>query len=333
MSYWLRITLIFMVFATSFGGIRHVASAQETLRAVSMFPEPVVFTRSFLGFVDKVNGDPSGLVQIQFIGGPEALPTSEQAEAVRAGVVDMMYGPGSYYPGIVPETDALIGSNVLPMEQRANGGIALLGKIHREKMNAHYLAHTEGGIGFHIYLREPPPVNDAGIADLSGLKLRAGPFYREFFNRLGAIHVGIPAAEVYTALARGTVDGIGWTSIGVMDFSWDEYLKVRIEPSFSQTDVGIVVNQDRWDSLSEAAKEVLESAAIEYEEESYQRLQALKAEEDAQLRARGMRVVALAPGQAESYLEAAYESIWQRLRERDGTYYDDLRARFYREPQ
>jgi TRAP-type C4-dicarboxylate transport system substrate-binding protein len=122
--------------AVVLGGLS-AAQAQETLRALSMLPKPVAYTQNFLKFIDKVNEAGQGVVQIEFVGGPEAIPTFDQPEAVRSGVIDMIYGPGSYYPGIVPETDALVGSNVTPMEKRANGGIDLLNQIHQEKMNVY----------------------------------------------------------------------------------------------------------------------------------------------------------------------------------------------------
>ena len=308
------------------------AAAQETLRALSMQPKAVTYTQSFLKFIDKLNEAGQGVVQIEFVGGPEAIPTFDQPEAVRAGVIDMIYGPGSYYAGIVPETDALVGSNVTPMEKRANGGIDLLNSIHQEKMNVYYLGHPDGGIQFHLYMREEPRLKDDGLPDMGGIKLRGAPIYREFFtDYLGATFVQVNVPEVYTALERGTVDGLGWPSIGVMDLSWDNFLKYRIDPGYFQTDLSILVNLDRWNELSDEAKRILQDTAIAWEEESYQQLQALRAEEDAEMRKRGMQVVELAPEAAKAYLEAAYAEAWNRLRERDPTYYEELRAKFFKD--
>ena len=105
----------------AWGGL-DAAGAQETLRALSMLPKPVTYTQNFLEFIDEVNEAGHGVVRIEFIGGPEAIPTFDQPEAVRTGVIDIVYAPGSYYPGLVPETDALVGANVSPMEQRARVG-------------------------------------------------------------------------------------------------------------------------------------------------------------------------------------------------------------------
>jgi TRAP-type C4-dicarboxylate transport system substrate-binding protein len=308
------------------------AAAQETLRALSMQPSAVTYTQSFLKFIDKVNQAGQGVVQIEFVGGPEAIPTFDQPEAVRSGVIDMIYGPGSYYPGLVPETDALVGSNVTPMEKRANGGIDLLNQIHQEKMSVYYLGHPDGGIQFHIYMTKEPQLKADGLPDMSAIKLRGAPIYREFFtDYLGATFVQVNVPEVYTALERGTVDGLGWPSIGVMDLSWDNFLKYRIDPGYFQTDLSILVNLDRWNALSDEAKRILQDTAIAWEQESYEQLQALRAQEDAEMRKRGMQVFELAPEAAEAYLNAAYEEAWNRLKERDPTHYDELRAKFFQE--
>jgi hypothetical protein len=49
------------------------------------------------------------------------------------------------------------------------------------------------------------------------------------------------------------------------------------------------------------------------------------------MRKRGMQVVELEPQAAEAYLSAAYEEAWNRLKERDPTHYDDLRAKFFKD--
>jgi TRAP-type transport system periplasmic protein len=326
-----RLAALAGVAALSLGTLG-AAQAQETLRALSMQPTAVTYTQSFLKFIDKVNAAGEGVVQIEFVGGPEAIPTFDQPEAVRGGVIDMIYGPGSYYPGIVPETDALVGSNVTPMEKRANGGIDLLNEIHQEKMNVYYLGHPDGGIQFHVYMTKEPQLREDGLPDMSGIKLRGAPIYREFFtDYLGATFVQVNVPEVYTALERGTVDGLGWPSIGVMDLSWDSFLKYRIDPGYFQTDLGILVNLDKWNALSDEAKQILQDTAIAWEEESYEELQALRAEEDAEMKKRGMQVVELPPEAAEAYLNAAYEEAWNRLKERDPTHYEALREKFFKE--
>ena len=111
-----------------------VAQAQETITAVHAFPETLIYTQSFLSFVDKVNEAGEGVVQIEVRGGPEAIGMFQQPDAVRDGIVDMVYTPGSFYGGALPEKDALVASNLTAIETRQNGGIALIDEIHQEKM-------------------------------------------------------------------------------------------------------------------------------------------------------------------------------------------------------
>jgi len=305
--------------------------AEEVLRATTMLPRTLIYSESFLKFVEKVNQEAAGTIRIDFIGGPEAIPTPEQPEALRNGVIDMVYGPATYYLGMVPEVDALLGSNIEPPEQRANGGMELLNEIHQSRLNAFLLAHPDAGHGFHIYLSELPEINADGMPDLSGRRIRGAQLYREFFQGLGATYVSIKVPEVYTALERGTVAGVGWPSVGMMDLSWDNFLKVRIDPAYFQTEVVILVNLDRWNAMSEVARNALQALAIEHETDSMVSFQTMERDEDAEMRRRGVEVVTLDEAAAARYRSAAIETAWMRLKTRNATHHDALRDKFYRQ--
>src|SRR5438874_1433702 len=77
------------------------ASAEEiTLRAVSAFAEGTEFSRNFERFVEKVNADGKGLIKINYIGGPRAVPPFEVGNAVRTRVVDMANVTGAVYTAL-----------------------------------------------------------------------------------------------------------------------------------------------------------------------------------------------------------------------------------------
>jgi TRAP-type C4-dicarboxylate transport system substrate-binding protein len=51
------------------------ACAQEvTLRAVTAFAEKTTYSRGFETFIERVNADGKGIIQINYIGGPKAMP-------------------------------------------------------------------------------------------------------------------------------------------------------------------------------------------------------------------------------------------------------------------
>src|SRR5689334_3801728 len=179
------------------------ASAQEvTLRAVSAFAEGTQFSKNFERFVEKVNHDGKGVVQINYIGGPRAMPPFEVGNAVRSRVIDMANVTGAFYSNLIPESDAfkLLGK---PMsEQRRNGTWEYLNQLHNQKLNAWYLARQFHNVPFHLYLNKK-----LDKLDFTGLKIRVTPVYRDVVQALGGAPINTAPGEVYTALERGVVDG------------------------------------------------------------------------------------------------------------------------------
>jgi TRAP-type C4-dicarboxylate transport system substrate-binding protein len=289
--------------------------AQETITAVHAFPESLIYTQSFLEFVEKVNVAGDGVIQIEVRGGPEAIGMFQQPDAVRSGVVDMVYTPGSFYAGALPEKDALVTSNRVASEVRENGGIALIDEIHQEKMGVKYLGWFDSGVCYNLWTREAPTLDAGGNLDVSGLKLRGNAVYNAFFtDYLGAQVIDLPTTEVYAALERGVVDATGWTQIGLIDLKWNEFLNYRIEPCFFSTDLGVIVNLEKWNSLSEDARTILQDVAIAHEAESAAKLGALRDSDFAALETAGMEVVTLEGDAAEAYLAAAVSSTWDRMK-------------------
>ncbi|REC58430.1 C4-dicarboxylate ABC transporter substrate-binding protein [Rhodosalinus sediminis] len=291
------------------------AAAEDVLSAVHAFPETLVYTQSFLDFVDKVNEAGEGVVRIEVRGGPEAIGMFQQPEAVRNGVVDMVYTPGSFYAGALPEKDALVAANVTAAEARAAGGLDLIDEIHQEKMGVKYLGWFDSGVSYNLWTVDEPMLDAEGNLDVSDWKLRGNPVYNAFFTEyLGASVIDIPTTDVYSALERGIVDATGWTQIGLLDLKWDDFVNYRIEPDFFSTDLGVIVNLDTWEGLSEEARAILTETALEHERTSAEALAELRDEEFAELEAGGMQVVTLEGEAAQNYLDAAREKTWERMR-------------------
>lgn len=305
------------------------ANAEETLRAISAFPKPLAFSVSFQGFADLVNEKGKGVVKIDYIGGPEMFPPNQQVDAVRRGVIDMQYGPASYYLGTMPEADAWVGSTVSAMDARANGGFATMQKAFSDKLGVNLVAHLDTGIQFHIYTLDEPKRTEDGGVDLDGLRIRSQPIYNSFFESLGAIPVSVPVPDVYTGLERHTFDGSGWPIVAIKDLSWDKFLRFRIDPGFFQTDLAVVVNPAKWDALSDEAKKIINEAAEEYEKISYDKFQAVIAETDKAVRDEGMQVITLEGDAAAKYLDSAYDSAWKRMEAAGSEHYDALRKAYY----
>ena len=257
------------------------ASAQEvTLRAVSSFAEDTQFSKNFERFIDKVNADGKGIIKINYIGGPRAIPPFEVGNAVRSGVVDMANVTGAFYTNLMPEADGfkLIGK---PMsEQRKNGTWDYINQLHNQKLNSQYLARQFHNVPFHIYLNKK-----IDKLDFTGLKIRVTPVYRDIVQALGGTPINTPPGEVYTALERGVVDGYGWPITGIFDLGWDKVTKFRVEPAFYSVEVNVLVNLDSWKRLNDAQRKVLNDAALWLEGLDSEKVAVIKAERERQAKA------------------------------------------------
>lgn len=306
------------------------AFAADKLTAVHAFPPFLVYTQTFLAMVEDINARGKGIVEIEVRGGPEAIGMFQQPAAVRDGVVDIVHTPGSFYGKNVPEIDAMVASRVTPMEARANGGAAIMDAAHQKRFNVKHLGWIDGGIQFHIYMDDEPKFGNDGILDLTGVKLRDNPIYHAFFEALNATTSSMPATEVYAALEKGVVDSAAWTSIGLMQLKWDKFLKYRVDPQFYNTDIGVIVNLDSWNGLSDESKQLIQDVVVEWEQKSYDARQADRVADAAELENRGMKFVAHSEDAGKAYVKKAEDAAWARMKERvgDDPVYGELRKHY-----
>jgi TRAP-type transport system periplasmic protein len=283
-------------------------SAQEvTLRAVSAFAEGTQFSKNFERFIEKVNKDGKGTVQINYIGGPRAMPPFEVGNAVRTRVVDMANVTGAFYTNLMPESDGfkLIGK---PMsEQRQNGTWDYVNQLHNQRLNAWYLARQFHNVPFHIYLNKKIDKHD-----FTGLKIRVTPVYRDVVEALGGTPITTAPGEVYTALERGVVDGYGWPITGIFDLGWEKVTKFRLEPAFYSVEVNVLINLDAWKGLTDAQRKVLSEAALWLEGLDRENEAAIKAERDRQAGA-GIQALDFGADAAKSFLARANDVAWQSV--------------------
>jgi TRAP-type C4-dicarboxylate transport system substrate-binding protein len=312
-----RLLRLTVAAALAAAGLAAPAFAQDRITAVHVFPANWVYSKSFLQFVQKANDAGKGVFAIQVRGGPESIGMFEQPNAVRDGVVDMVYTPCAFYAGSVPECDAVSASTIDGPTARKNGGYDALKEAHIRRMNLYYLGWFDSGIRFNLWSTREPRFDAQGNLDIKGVKMRGNPIYNAFFtNVLGASVLNMPSTDVYTALERGTIDMTGWTQIGIMDANWDKFLRYRLEPPFFSTDLGVVINVRKWNALSDKTKEILTRVAIEHEASSIKQLQALRVKEFAELGKRGIKPVSMKPDAGKRFADGAREASYQRMKDR-----------------
>ncbi len=289
--------------------LANAAAAQEvTLKAVTAFAENTTYSRPFEQFINRVNADGKGILRINYIGGPKALPPFEIGNALKSGVIDIANAAGAFYTNLMPEADAWKLTERPMAQLRQNGGYAAMAAIYAQKLNAIFLARLADNNPFHLYVNKP-----ISSPDLTGLKLRITPVYRDFFQALGATVVQTAPGEVYTALERGVVDGYGWPITGVFDLGWNEKTKYRVDPGFYTAEVSVLVNKSAWDRLNEAQRNLLRKLAEQVEAEAAAVFAEENEREIKRQAAAGIQTIRFEGATANTYLTKAYQAGWDGI--------------------
>ncbi len=298
-------TVVLAALALAALGVQNQAQSQElTLRMVSAFPENQFYVKRTLEWVEKVNKEGKGTLQINFIGGPKAIPTFEVGKSVQSGVVDIGFTTGAFYTNIMPEADILKLSETSAAEQRKNGGYDLINRIWAEKANMRYLAKVVEFTPFHLYLTKK-----IDKPDLTGLKIRITPVYREFFQAMNAQVMTTAPGEVYTALERGVIDGYGWPIHALFDLNWQEKTKFRVDPGFYNAEVGLVMNLDKYKGLPAKARQYLDNQALAYERQNdfWKTYNQNEAKRQAEA---GIQTITFDAATSKAYVEKSKEIGW-----------------------
>jgi TRAP-type C4-dicarboxylate transport system substrate-binding protein len=254
--------------------------------------------------IQKLNAEGKGRLQLNFIGGPKAMPPFEVGNALKNGVVDIANATGAFYTNVFPEADAWKLTQRPMAELRKNGGFDYMAKLYDEKMNAVFLARHIDNNPFHIYLTKP-----ITKPDLQGLKIRITPVYREFFQALGATVVQTAPGEVYTALERGVVDGYGWPITGIFDLGWHEKTKFRVDPGFYSAEVSILINKATLARLNDKQRKVILDAAAWLEAQAAE-TEKENAADIARQKAAGIQAIEFKGADGAAFRAKAYESGW-----------------------
>ncbi len=290
-------------------------AAEVKLKAAAFLPARATVAKPFHVWVGEVNKACAGKVSISVVG-PAAIKSLEQWNALKTGVVDMHFGPANYYKGTMPEGAVTDVARVSVADQRKNGAWAMLNKLYNKKMNAWYLTYMIDNVRFYIWTKT---AGKNGRFD--GLRLRSTPIYDEFLKNLGAVPVRMGPPAVYTGLERGTVDGYGWPNWGIADFGWQKYTKYQYGPGFFNAAVSILVNLDKWKSLTDDQRKCLTDMAVKNESQWPKKRAAEEAKQRAVLKKAGIKYVDLGP----DFAKKAEDLYWADLTKRNPDFINKIR--------
>jgi TRAP-type C4-dicarboxylate transport system substrate-binding protein len=280
--------------------------AATELTLVYPFPDFLIYTKQCKQLAERITKAGIKVKVLPF----NSIKMFQQPTAARKGRVDLVCTPAAFYARAIPENEAISTSNVGPATVRANGGTGMIDRLNQKHFNVKYLGWTGAGGRFRIYMKNAPKFR-SGMLDLSGVKLRDNPIYGAFFKAMQGSTHPMGATQVYAALEKGVVNASAWATIGLKGLKWDKFLRHAVEPEFYQTDIGWIMNLDRWKKLSAADKKTLQGELVAAEMRHEKTLKGLATTERATLVKEGM-IFHKVPNKA-AYSKLAVDSAYKRM--------------------
>ena len=299
------------------------------LKAISVWEKPLVWNKPLLELMARVEKKSGGDLVIEWRGGPESVPPFQSAEPVSKGVFDVVQTSPTFYASAVPDANAIYPEKASVKSLHAAGAIKLLDEIHREKLGVVFLGVPSSGIGFSILTKAPA----RNLEFFKGKKIRTVPLYTPLLKALGVATVTIAPAEVYPALERGVVDGIGWPEIGIEERKFHEVAKYMLFPTYYDVRSAQLMNRASFEKLPADLQKLLVETVREVEEWGAKVFREEAESERERLRKYGMEMVTLPDAEAKRFLEIGRDTLWEQVMKDSPKYGARLREAFTKAAQ
>jgi len=239
-----------------------ILNAKEIqLRFSSPFPTVQVTTGKIIQpWIEMINEKGKGKVNIRLFPAGALGKAPDQYDLAEKGIADFSYHLSDYSPGRFPLTSVFS----LPfMVKNAEKASEAMWKTF-EKETSYQKEYSKVKVlalfchpGGHFHTVKTPIHK---LDDFRGLKIRtSNPSISEALKIWGAVPISMPITETYQSLERNVIDGsvLQWEGLGV--FKLDEVTKYSTLAYLYTMPMMIVMNKDKWDSLPDDIKELIDS--------------------------------------------------------------------------
>jgi TRAP-type C4-dicarboxylate transport system substrate-binding protein len=259
--------------------------------------------------MDKVKAKTNGLLTIDWIGGPEAIPPPDTPGAVQRGSIDMVSALFGYIDTLVPGWECL-GNMTLSIESfRKSAAWNMAADLLREK-GIYFLGYSTPSKPqrmMAIYSKD----KISTIDDFKGMKFAVqGPAYAAMLTALGAAPSIIPMSDYFTAMERGTVDAFHVGIPGIIDWGCIDVTNYMLDNFMGDSSSAFLVNLDVWNKLPKNFQDALNSAVIEQEQEGEVAWESIITDVENQVTAGGVEITSLPPADAQKLHDVYMQTTW-----------------------
>ncbi len=251
-------------------GIAPAVHAQAAVRwrLSSSFPKALdtIFgaANTFADAVKKMSG---GKFEISVHAAGEITPPFGVVDAVQQGSVEMAHTAPYYFFG---KNDAFALGCAIPFGLNSRqmtawmvegNGMKLMREFYAGYNIVNFIGGNTGAQMGGWYRKEIK-----SVADLKGLKFRAGGFAGKVLGRMGVVPQNIPGGEIYTALEKGTIDAAEW--VGPYDdqkLGFNKVAPFYYYPGWWEggPELDFFINDKAFNALSAENKAIVEAAAAQ----------------------------------------------------------------------
>jgi TRAP-type C4-dicarboxylate transport system substrate-binding protein len=271
-------------------------------------------------FMNLVGERSKGQVKFAFYTVDQLLKGPDMLFGIQTKIVDMGFVISTYKPKELPlnnvfQLPLLFPSGDYSTYYRAAWSLYKeKSALHNEwsKFNQKILYAQTPGF-YHVFSKAPI----TKIEDFKGKKLKGpGGYMNLLINELGATSISISNADVFTALERGTIDGLLFNITSYQGFRLFELAKYATICGISAACGGLNINIDVWNSLPQNIKDIMTKAG----EDTMANLARAEGELDKGILERlekeeGVKIQTLAPQELERWKEKAKPLLGKWVKE------------------
>lgn len=239
------------------------ACAETTLRVADMFPGTHIGVQQAKRWMSRATELSGGELKFQYFPSEQLAKAADMLDAVQNGVTDIGFVVPAYVTDRMPLSTVvnlpLVGnrSNTLEYQHAFRKLVnEVLDPLELRPLGVRAVRSVMTGPYQLLSASKSQPKT---LADLKGLRVRVGGGIQEkALARLGMTPVSIAAPDMYTAVQRGTVDGVMFTLLTAGGYRLQEVTKyVSTNINFGLIPNYYVINEKTWQKLSPKAQKAL----------------------------------------------------------------------------
>jgi len=266
--------------------------------------------QTWIKWVEQASG---GSLRIRAIWGGALISSDQSLLEVRHGVADIAYITAIYTRGgthlLRIQTGFYVGAKTFEQQVALYRCLAGASPQFARELEGLKVLAIQGGAMAGI-LTSSRPVHS--LDDLKGLRIRVPTELLNVMRDLGADPVSSPMGEVYSALAKGVLDGVvaPLNTFKALHFSEVAKYYTRLEVprgAYPARAMGL----KRWESLSDSQRDVLEASIPIWEAAMSKELKEADTAGEAEGRRLGIEFIDILPADQKRF-DALYEEDAER---------------------